>query len=51
MVGEAVLAEQTDEWTELRHYIGSDLLAECISGTSAKPGSPESGGQPPTLGH
>lgn len=48
----AVLAEQTDEWTEQRRYIGPDILAECLSGKSAEPGSAEPGtaepgGQPP----
>ena len=28
MVG-AVLAEQTDEWTEGRRYLGLDVLARC----------------------
>jgi transposase-like protein len=46
----AVLAEQTDEWTEQRRYIGPDILAECLAGKSAEPGTPEPGGQPPALG-
>ncbi|MEU1737334.1 transposase, partial [Streptosporangium sp. NPDC020145] len=25
----AVLAEQTDEWTETRRYMGLDVLAKC----------------------
>ncbi|WP_344926513.1 transposase, partial [Streptosporangium carneum] len=25
----AVLAEQTDEWTEARRYMGLDVLAKC----------------------
>ncbi|MFD1658127.1 hypothetical protein ACFSL4_07830 [Streptomyces caeni] len=44
-------AEQTDEWTEQRRYTGPDILAECISGKSAEPGTPDLGGQPPALSH
>ncbi|MBA2806362.1 hypothetical protein E0500_002525 [Streptomyces sp. KM273126] len=47
----AVLAEQTDEWTEQRRCIGPGILAECINGRLAEPGAPEPGGQPPALGH
>ena len=28
-VAAAVLAEQNDEWTEQRRYIGSEILAAC----------------------
>ncbi|MFD5774070.1 hypothetical protein [Streptomyces fungicidicus] len=39
------------KWTEQRRYIGPDILAECLSGKSAEPGTPDPGGQQPTLGH
>ena len=36
----AVLAEQHDEWTEMRRYIGLDILARCRL-ASAGPAQPE----------
>ena len=35
----AVLAEQHDEWTEMRRYIGLDVLAKCRLTTSPRPPS------------
>ncbi|WP_372509358.1 hypothetical protein [Streptomyces humicola] len=35
----AVLAGQTDEWTEQGRYIGPDILAECRGQTSTNPGA------------
>jgi transposase-like protein len=37
----AVLAEQHDEWTEMRRYIGLDILARCRATAAAEASSPE----------
>ena len=37
----AVLAEQHDEWTEMRRYVGLDVLARCRASTAAEASSPE----------
>ncbi|WP_405880594.1 IS256 family transposase [Streptomyces sp. NBC_01136] len=42
----AVLAEQTDEWTEQRRYIGPDILANCTGTASAETDTPEPEGPP-----
>jgi putative transposase len=37
----AVLAEQHDEWTEMRRYIGLDILARSRASTTTRASSPE----------
>ena len=37
----AVLAEQHDEWTEMRRYIGLDVLARSRATTAPATSSPE----------
>ncbi|MBO0772680.1 MAG: IS256 family transposase [Actinobacteria bacterium] len=37
----AVLAEQHDEWTEMRRYIGLDVLARCRAASSTQTSTPE----------
>lgn len=35
----AVLAEQSDEWTESRRYMGTEILAECRKSAAGKTGT------------
>jgi transposase-like protein len=37
----AVLAEQHDEWTEMRRYIGLDVLARCRAASATQASTPE----------
>jgi len=37
----AVLAEQHDEWTEMRRYIGLDVLARCRAASASNPSTAE----------
>jgi putative transposase len=37
----AVLAEQHDEWTEMRRYIGLDILAKCRATSTADTSTPK----------
>lgn len=47
----AVLAEQTDEWTEQRRYIGPDILASYTDDLPAEPDTPDHGSASPALEH
>jgi len=37
----SVLAEQNDEWTEARRYMGPEILAACRNASAAAPGTGE----------
>jgi putative transposase len=39
----AVLAEQSDEWTESRRYMGTEILAECRKAAAGKTGTSDKG--------